>query len=116
MTMPITPTTTTQASRMPNRAPVSLFAMRSPMSTKPPNAVSTPRNTSKILFIDASLHRGRERVEVRGEVLQRRRRLLERRDVAPAGRDPHQFDHVDDPLHVGQDACPQLVGCGVGRD
>jgi hypothetical protein len=36
---------------MPNRAPVSAFATRSPMSTKRPNAVRMPRKISSIRFI-----------------------------------------------------------------
>ena len=47
--MPSTPTSSTQAWAMPNRAPAWLAATRSPMSTKPPMAESTPRVTARSL-------------------------------------------------------------------
>ena len=49
--MPTTPTATTHASDMPKREPTTAFVTRSPMSTKPPIAVSTPRATAKSFFI-----------------------------------------------------------------
>src|SRR4051812_23793117 len=54
-TMPTTPTGTTQARFMRNRAPVAALATRSPMSTKPPIAVRIPSVISKTFFTPSSL-------------------------------------------------------------
>src|SRR5215218_4903976 len=96
--MPTTPTTTTQASRMPNRAPVSAFATRSPMSTNPPNAVRTPRKTSKMRFISAVPLR--EALEPVGEIVERRGDVLEQLELVAACGDARELDHVDGAVHV----------------
>src|SRR5215210_6283063 len=98
MQIPITPTTTIHASRIPNLAPVSALATRSPMSTNPPNAVRTPRKTSKMRFISAVPLR--EALEPVGQVAQRRGDALEPLEVgAPCG-DARALDHVDGAVHV----------------
>src|SRR5215207_3020986 len=48
--MPATPTTTTHARFIRNRAPLWALATRSPMSTNPPMAVRMPRVTWMIFF------------------------------------------------------------------
>src|SRR5215207_7639232 len=101
--MPTTPTTTTQASRMPNRAPVSAFATRSPMSTNPPNAVRMPRKTSKNFFTPGSPVPRREAVEPSGDRLEWRGDRREPAELVTARRDPDELDHVDGVLNVGQE-------------
>src|SRR4051812_34286032 len=51
MMMPPIPRTTAQARDILKRAPVAALATMSPMSMKPPRAVSTPRVTPSIFFI-----------------------------------------------------------------
>src|SRR4051812_37619366 len=46
----MTPTSSTQACAMPNRAPASALATMSPMSTKPPIAVRIPSATARNRF------------------------------------------------------------------
>src|SRR5215216_1647800 len=55
--IPMTPRTTTQASDIPKRAPVSVLATMSPMSTNPPMAVRMPRATEKSRFTHAPRRR-----------------------------------------------------------
>src|SRR5436190_13771105 len=52
--IPTTPTTTTHAKDIPNRAPTTALVTRSPMSTKPPIAVRMPRATASSRFIAAT--------------------------------------------------------------
>ena len=51
--MPTTPTSTTHARFSPNLAPAAALATRSPMSTKPPIAVRTPRKIDSTFFTGA---------------------------------------------------------------
>src|SRR6185369_5241260 len=111
MQIPITPTTTIHASRIPNRAPVSVFATRSPMSTKPPNAVRIPRKISKTRFtgsVPSSVSR-REPVEAVGDRAQRSRDLAQPGGVRAASRDPDELDDLDRALDVRDQRRAQVV-------
>src|SRR4051812_40876553 len=61
--MPSTPTGTTHASFSPKREPVSAFATRSPMSTKPPMAVRMPRPRATVFFTSAATVVAEERLD-----------------------------------------------------
>src|SRR4051812_21362022 len=113
MQIPITPTTTIHASRIPNRAPVSALATRSPMSTNPPNAVSTPRKTSKMRFISA-VPLG-EALEPFGEVTQRRHDPLEPLGLGAACGDARELDDVDGAVHVVEQLCAKVARLRVRR-
>src|SRR3954465_2333363 len=112
-TIPMTPMPPPHANRIPNRAPVSLFATRSPMSTNPPNAVRIPRKISSIFFTRSPVP-CRERVEFVRELFQRARGLGQAA-IRPACRDPDLCDHVARPLDGGEQRGPKLVRLGVGR-
>src|SRR6266571_5413989 len=116
MTMPITPTTSTQASARPNRAPVAVAATRSPMSTKPPTAVRMPSATSRSFFTRApSLMRPRELVQLAGDPSKRRGQAGHRAEVAAAGGRAQRRDgrggRVQQVVQLGL----ELVGAPVGR-
>src|SRR6478672_9227338 len=91
--IPTTPTTTTHARFMPNRAPVAELATRSPMSTNPPIADRTPRKTPRSFFIVSAVALG-ERLELVSIGLERRGDVGRVGEMAPANGDPHGSDVV----------------------
>src|SRR5215216_6422407 len=113
--MPTTPTTTTHASCMPNRAPASAFATRSPMSTNPLNGVRMPRMTSKNFLTLGSPVPRREAVEPSGDRLDWCGDRREPAELVTARRDPDELDHVDGALNVGQEVPPDGVGARSRR-
>src|ERR1700712_3291967 len=91
--IPTTPTPTTQARFIPNRAPAAELATRSPMSTNPPIAESTPRNTPRSRFIGSAVLLG-ERFEPGSVGLQRSSHGGGVGQVAATDGHPHRSDVV----------------------
>src|SRR4051794_10221226 len=113
--MPATPTTTTHARFSSKRAPTAALATRSPMSTKPPMAVSTPRKMASTFFTTRSLVGVQERLELALIVVQRLGRGGEIVEAPAAHHDPDLADVVDGGReNVGQ-LVAQRVGPSVGR-
>src|SRR3954451_4265371 len=113
--MPTMPTTTTHAKPHPKRAPVSALATRSPMSTKPPMAVSTPKKIWKTFFTARS-------PEILAELLQPLRHTGKRRVEREHGvvvfapdRDACLAEEVDRLVGHLVDLVAHRVAVGTGR-
>src|SRR4051812_45214566 len=107
----MTPTTTTHARLSSNRAPVSELATRSPISTKPPMAVRTPRKIDSTFFtVFRSLVVVREGAQLHPIGLER---LGDSREVVePAP--PDGEAHVGHMINGGLEDVVELHAQGVG--